>query len=232
MLLKTFNEAYSPGKHLSLDESLLLFRGRLSFRQYIKTKAARYGIKFYELTTSDGYVLNMNIYQGKDKNESTGKTQRLVLQLMQPYMNKGHHLFMDNFYNSVNLSSILLSNRTHTTGTLRSDRKYNPQEVIQAKLKKGEMSWRRNGNIYVTKWKDKRDVTSITTAHHPELIEVENRFGEKKLKPKDIADYNKHMSGIDRVDQMTSYYSSPRKTVRWYKKVLSIIITNSSRYHF
>lgn len=28
------------------------------------------------------------------------------------------------------------------------------------------------------------------------------------------------MSGVDRLDQMTSYYSSPRKTVRWYKKVL------------
>lgn len=28
------------------------------------------------------------------------------------------------------------------------------------------------------------------------------------------------MGGIDRADQMVSYYSSPRKTIRWYKKVL------------
>lgn len=39
------------------------------------------------------------------------------------------------------------------------------------------------------------------------------------------------MSGIDRSDQMISYYSSPRKTIRWYKKVifhfLDISIWNS-----
>lgn len=28
------------------------------------------------------------------------------------------------------------------------------------------------------------------------------------------------MSGIDKSDQMRSYYSCPRKTIRWYKKVI------------
>lgn len=40
------------------------------------------------------------------------------------------------------------------------------------------------------------------------------------MKPKDVADYNDNMGGVDRLDQMTAYYSSPRKTIRWYKKVL------------
>lgn len=74
--------------------------------------------------------------------------------------------------------------------------------------------------MYVTKWRDKRDVLTITTAHHPGLVESKNRFGEVKIKPKDVVDYNKNMSGVDRLDQMTAYYSSPRKTIRWYKKVL------------
>lgn len=105
-------------------------------------------------------------------------------------------------------------------GTLRANRKFNPKDVTQSKLKKGEIVWRRNDDIYVTKWKDKRDVLTISTAHHPELVETKNRFGDIKIKPKDVIDYNKNMSGVDRLDQMTSYYSSPRKTVRWYKKVL------------
>lgn len=29
---------------------------------------------------------------------------------------------------------------------------------------------------------------------------------------------NNHMSGIDRLDQMISYYSCPKSTVRWYTK--------------
>jgi len=38
-----------------LNESLVLFKGRLHFRQYIKAKRARFGIKLYELYTSDGH---------------------------------------------------------------------------------------------------------------------------------------------------------------------------------
>lgn len=39
---------YCPGQNLSVDESLVLFKGRLKFKQYIKTKRARFGIKVYE----------------------------------------------------------------------------------------------------------------------------------------------------------------------------------------
>ena len=38
-------------------------------------------------------------------------------------------------------------------------------------------------------------------------------------KPEVIDEYNCNMSGIDRCDQMVSYYSTPRKTLRWYFKV-------------
>lgn len=154
-------------------------------------KRVKYGIKLFELNTPDGYVLNIEIYEGKSHNiEKTSKTSSLVLRLMQPYLNKGHHLFMDNFYNCVELSKELLKHKTHTTGTLRPNRKGNPQEVTSKKLKKGEYIWRRRGQIYVSKWRDKRDVLSITTNHHPEIVEVTNKFGQKKNKPNDLAEYN------------------------------------------
>ena len=38
MIKKRCSDVYSPAKHLSMDESLVLFKGRLSFKQYIKTK--------------------------------------------------------------------------------------------------------------------------------------------------------------------------------------------------
>lgn len=50
-------------------------------------------------------------------------------------------------------------------------------------------------------------------------MEVPNRYGKIKIKPKEVSIYNEHMSGIDRADQKMTYYSSPRKTIRWYKKV-------------
>jgi len=48
---------------------------------------------------------------------------------MNNYLNKGFSLYMDNYYNSVTLSNTLLDLKTHTTGTLRKNRKGNPKVV-------------------------------------------------------------------------------------------------------
>lgn len=220
-LLSNYRSAIVPSESLSLDESLMLFRGRLSFRQYMKGKKAKYGVKFYSVCTTDGYLLNLRIYSGKSS-ETNGisKLETLVLYLLDPYLDRGHHVFMDNFYNSLSLSNRLLNRKTHTTGTLRQNRSGNPEKVVKAKLKRGQHCWMRRGKIYVSKWKDKRDVLCITTKYHPKLITVTNRHGKEQIKPEEIFHYNKFMSGIDRNDQMVNYYSSPRKSIRWYKKVL------------
>uniref|UniRef100_A0A2A4IYX2 PiggyBac transposable element-derived protein domain-containing protein n=1 Tax=Heliothis virescens TaxID=7102 RepID=A0A2A4IYX2_HELVI len=209
MLTVNFRKIYNAGEELSLDESLLLFRGRLTYRQYIKSKKARYGIKFFELTTSDGYVLNAKMYSGKknteqDMGESTSKTEKVVMRLMRPYLLREHHLFMDNYYNSVNLSQKLIDLKTHCTDTLRSNRKGNPIDITKKKLKTGEHIWVRKNKVYVSKWKDKRPVLIITTNIHPSIVEVRNRFGKTRLKPAEVEVYNRHMSGIDRSDQMVS----------------------------
>ena len=46
-LRRSFKSVWSPERNLSVDESLVLYKGRLQFRQYIKTKRARFGIKLY-----------------------------------------------------------------------------------------------------------------------------------------------------------------------------------------
>jgi len=43
------NNVYYPGKELSLDESMVLWRGRLLFRQFIQNKRYKYGIKLLML---------------------------------------------------------------------------------------------------------------------------------------------------------------------------------------
>ncbi|XP_041983233.1 piggyBac transposable element-derived protein 4-like [Aricia agestis] len=62
-----FKAAYTPRREVSIDESLLLWKGHLSWIQCIRTKAARFGIKSYELCEAvTGYVLNIIIYTGKE----------------------------------------------------------------------------------------------------------------------------------------------------------------------
>ena len=55
-------ENYHRDRDLSIDESMMLWRGRLVFRQYIKNKRHKYGVKFYELCQSNGIVLRARIY--------------------------------------------------------------------------------------------------------------------------------------------------------------------------
>lgn len=220
-ILKNIKNTYSPGENLSLDESLLLWRGRLFFRQYIPNKRHKYGIKIYELCTPDGFLLNMLIYTGKGTvTNEKGHAFAVVAELMKNYLQKGHSLYIDNFYSSTDLGEYLLNNGTNVCGTLRSNRKRNPLFVVRKKLKPGEICWRRNRkNVIVLKWKDKRDVLMISTKHNASIVKSISNRGKESVKPEIVHDYNKNMSGIDRADQMTSYYACPRRSVRWYMKV-------------
>ena len=131
---------------------------------------------------------------------------------------------MDNFYNSVSLAKELTLRSTYICGTLRSNRKGNPKELVKQKLKKGEYSWKRSESVVICKWRDKRDVLTISNMHKAEMVEVANRNGRISIKPNIVRDYTKGMAGVDRSDQMLSYYSAMRKTLRWYKKIAVHII--------
>lgn len=213
---------YEPSKNLALDESMVLFRGRLVFRQYIKNKRHKYGVKLYMLTEPSGLVHRIMIYsgQGHDASDEFTHTEYVVIQLMEGLQSCGRSLYMDNYYNSVRLAKTLLNKGTYCTGTLRTNRKGNPKEITAKKLKVGECIGKyTNEGICVMKWRDRREVLAISSEHSNELVEVTNRRGEQKMKPEAISMYNKYMSGIDRQDQMLSYYPCERKTLRWYKKI-------------
>lgn len=220
-LNEVMRKNYIPDKSLCIDESLVAWRGRLFFRQYIKNKKHKYGVKFYELCESNGLVLRIKIYCGKSEpvDRAVGHAAEVVLHLMDEFLDKGYVLYTDNFYNSVSLTNLLSSRKTYICGTLRGNRKGNPKNIIDRKLKKGDCVWSRKDSVVVCKWKDKRDVLTISNMHKVEMVEVRNRNGKVAKKPNIIRDYNNGMSGIDRADQMLSYYTALRKTIRWPKKI-------------
>ncbi|XP_025190988.1 piggyBac transposable element-derived protein 4-like [Melanaphis sacchari] len=214
-------EVYEPPKNLSIDESMILWRGRLVFRQYIKNKRHKYGVKSYMLTEPWGFIHRVMVYsgQGHDISNTMSHTEYVVFKLMNGLFYEGRSLFMDNYYNSVHLSKLLLEKKTFVTGTLRSNRKNNPKDVIDKKLKKGESIYRyTKEGICVLKWKDKRDVLMISSEFSHSMCEVSSRT-EVRQKPIIVKKYNENMSGIDRQDQMASYYPCERKSLRNVKKI-------------
>lgn len=108
-ILQNFKQVFSPGRNLSVDEAMIGWKGRLSFRQYISNKSHKYGIKLYELTTDDGFVLNIIVYTGKGTlvSEDSTHAESVVKELMKDYLEKGHTVYLDNFYTSVSLAEFL-----------------------------------------------------------------------------------------------------------------------------
>lgn len=227
---------YYPDKQLSLDESMVLWRGRLKFRQYIKGKRHKFGVKLYVLCEPNGLTLKIIVYSGSADAELSGSqhTEKVVISLLREKLGVGHSIFMDNFYNSVKLTKELLDNKTYVTGTMRANRKGNPPEVLSKKLKKGElvMQFSPEG-ICVIKWKDRKEILAISSEFNGHMEEVTTQRGRVVMKPKLINEYNKCMAGVDHCDQMLAYYPCEHKTLIWYKKLaihlFQIMLLNS--YH-
>jgi hypothetical protein len=150
------------------------------------------------------------------------------MELTSYLQNKGYRVYTDNYYTSPELFSELLENGFDACGTVRANRKGISPFFQEKKLSIGIMQACiyyvyemigetyseiiKNNKITCLKWKDKRDVHMLSTFHSAEMVQVNrrNRKSDNGIevvqKPAIIDDYNRHMGGVDRSDQMVLYY--------------------------
>ena len=104
---------YSHGKNLTVDERLVLFKGRLSFQQYIKSKSARFGIGLFKLCTLNGIPLDFIVYHGNmapsliAMYEGTLVTEKSPSIPMHQYLHKVP-IFIDNYYATMSLAQYFI----------------------------------------------------------------------------------------------------------------------------
>ncbi|KAL0868131.1 hypothetical protein ABMA27_008755 [Loxostege sticticalis] len=242
-LNEKFSSLYLPEQCIAIDESLLLWKGRLSFAQLISNKAASVGIKSYELCESrTGYLWKMIFYTGKPNksgepkdsdrtsDEPNGATSHIVYQLVRPLLNRGHILLMDNFYNSPLLSRTLKAQKTDTVGTLRINREFVPEMLknkAKSEMRPGEVLFSVTEDLSIVLWRDTNVVSLISTYHKVEVAGKE-KYEFYKYKPQVVLDYNISMGGIDKKDQLLQAF--PVERVRnsvWYKKVFRRLVNVS-----
>ena len=229
-LIMNFQAAIVPGEFICIDETLVPFKGRLKFKQYISNKRHKFGIKLFKLCLENGYLFDLSIYCGQEKipNQEQSVPSSVVLKLTEKLLNQGRTIVIDNYYTSVELATALLEKKSYILGTLRSNRKNNSKTVTQKKLKRGEhIAEESNNGIYIEKWKDRRDVFMLTTKYVPEMV-TQKRRAEEITKPRSIIEYNKHKAYIDISDQMKSYNSSLRRGVKWYRKLAIELVVGST----
>lgn len=223
LLKERFPFYINAHKNLAIDESLMLWKGRLCFKQFIASKRHRFGVKLFVLCDCEtGAILDFIVYTGSTTEimsfEDLGISGSVVMTLLQPYLGKGHSVFLDNWYSSPKLYNALQKQQTGACGTVRKNRQEMPEFD---KLEKGEIIHLNKNNLMAFKWQDKRDVHMLTTLHEPGFgpTKKKNYKDDKTIwKPLAIIDYNANMGPIDKSDMQMSFSECVRKTVKWYKK--------------
>ena len=152
-VVRNFQSCYSLTENLSIDESMVGFKGWLAFLQYMPKKPQKWGMKAWVLAdSSNGYVWNWRLYTGKEVNapeSPLGLAHRVVLDLHNDdrLRNKGYRIFMDNFYSSPALFQDLKEERFEARGTLRTNRRGIPEELKSTKLRKGESHFSKDDSV-------------------------------------------------------------------------------------
>ena len=88
---------------MTIDEAMIPFKGRLGFKQYMKDKPIKWGIKVFTLSdATNGYIYRLQAYTGKNLNPGSpdvGLSSRVCIELMSR-LPEGLKLFIDNYYTS------------------------------------------------------------------------------------------------------------------------------------
>ena len=147
-LNQNYQNTYTLGVSISVNESLQLYRGHHSLIHYVPNKAARFGFKQYVLAESDsGYVWRFFYDMGPKTRllpnclPDFNKPDKIVWSLLaaEPsVLGDGRVLGVDNYYTSINLFYELSKVKTDAIGTVRKNRKGLPHSVLKHKWKKNE----------------------------------------------------------------------------------------------
>ena len=206
----------------------------------MKNKPQKYGVRIECVAdATSGVVVHMEIYSGQAGGlDKTVKA--LVIRLLEDLGGKNHRVYMDRRYSSPELFQALLDRGFYPVGTVMKSRKHLPKAFDEAgRLAAGEKVTRRKGQLLALRWKDKRDVYMLSTTV-PDTMENTGRpateaGGHQQQKPAAVLDYNSNKAGVDRHDQMSSYYPLARKTVKWWKKLffqlLTMALVNAHKYY-
>ncbi|XP_022167869.1 piggyBac transposable element-derived protein 4-like, partial [Myzus persicae] len=195
-------------QNLSVDEQIVPFKGNLSIKQYIRGKPSPWGIKNFLLCGQSGLVYNLLLYQGSS-------TQ--IDENMQKNFGLGGAI-------------VLKLYKIFAAGTIRINRFNNPpfpKDKQLAKMGRGtSFEICSNHNIALVKWFDNKAVqlgSNFISSGTPTIVQ---RFDRKKKSlvfiecPEVVYLYNKSMGGVDKHDQLVSYYRTFIKSKKWTLRML------------
>lgn len=234
MMNERFLANYTASSHLAVDESMILFKGRSSMKQYMPMKPKiKRGYKVWSLADSEtGYLLKFQLYEGKSAHKPDDITlgEHVVLTLTDGAVPAGSQVFFDNFFSSTKLLQVLREKDILACGTFRVNKRDLPQVVKENnKLERGSYIWRRKAEVVAYQWRDSKNVHLMSNYHDPEdRVQVQRTLQNgKKMAvecPSVVKDYNTWMGGVDKFDQKRNAYPADRRSKRWWSRIFYFML--------
>ncbi|XP_052275932.1 piggyBac transposable element-derived protein 4-like [Dreissena polymorpha] len=122
---RTFQDIYTFNKEVSIDEAMIAFTGRISFRQYMPAKPIKRGIKVWMLCDArTAFLACFEVYLGRQNNQTEhGLGDNVVMRLVDHIYHSFRWLFFDNFFTVIPLMKELPEKGLYVCGTVRVNRK-------------------------------------------------------------------------------------------------------------
>ena len=248
LLNENFQQFGFFNKHLSVDEMIIKYFGHHGLKQFIRGKPIRFGYKLWALCGDNGYVYAFDLYQGSEKKPDVRKVPlgaRVVLELASKVDDpQGKELFFDNLFTSPSLLVTLTKMGFRATGTIRRTwTKKVPFAFDNDMKERGaiDQQFDKANQLLFVKWNDNNFVRMATNFSSVEPKVKATRFSRKEKKkmeiamPRIIAEYNKHMGGVDHHDWLASHYAIGIRGKKWYfplvMRGLQMALVNSWLIH-
>lgn len=236
-LNESFINNAPPETDISVDESMIPYFGRHYCKQFLRLKPVRFGYKAWVMAHKSGYCLNVDFYQGKDKDRvpGVGLGESIVLKfceiLQSKYPDLQFSFYFDNFFTNMKLICALGNKGMYGTGTVRENRMSKcpiPKKKELAKMKRGEFTsfTESSKGVVAVGWKDNNVVYILSNKSGVAPLQQIQRYSvTKKQKitvpqPNVISHYNKCMGGVDLLDNNIANYRINIRGKKWYMPII------------
>ena len=201
--LLSVHQPLSPD--LSFDEFVANCLSKCSFSVFMPLKWHPRGIRFYPVVDSDRLTVSLHmdtLEKFPSAHPEFGFIDNLTAGCLEPFLDKGYRVTLDQGFGNPTLLSWLLGRKTPACATMRPDRKGVPDQLKWAtteyKLNKSETKWVKqkvtpqnkpvdfvdgyqSGQLTVLRWqcKEGRALVFGTTIHNLELASyaIKRKFG-------------------------------------------------------
>ena len=245
-VIENSRKHYIPSKNISLDESMIRFKGRHKFKVYMLRKPTKHGFKAYVVAeSSTGFCLSWEMHSFTEENPFC--LRKTLARLLTPFADRGFTVYMDRYYTSPSLLTELSKFNIKACGTVLPGR-LKLSETIQEEIRcippLGYKYFNYEG-LTLAVWRDGlRHVYILSTFHDATIVHGLRRLRKKERKnvpksvavqsivlPKLVVDYNLYMGGVDRLDQKMTYDSNTHSHMKWQNRVfyyfLDLIMVNA-----